>query len=78
MILLREEGRPAASHTVAGIMVERPDGAERVRHRPPCWRRERSQEGPVFIHTAFKIMISIFFFRDHNDTDITVIFRTSL
>lgn len=39
MILLREEGRPAASCTKARIIVERPDGAERVPLEAPRTKR---------------------------------------
>lgn len=30
MILLRTEGRPAASHTAARALLQKPDGAEKV------------------------------------------------
>lgn len=43
LILLTEEGSPAASHTMAGMMVERTDGAKRVR----CG-------APGFFHTVFR------------------------
>lgn len=53
MILLREEGRPAASHTTASMMVERPDGAEKVWLGAPCY------EGQTCCHTHCLQMMSM-------------------
>lgn len=40
MILLKEEGRPAASLTMATIIVERPEGAGKVQQGAPFWKGE--------------------------------------